>query len=209
VRPVLVAIAVVAISLAAGPSALANPTDGLANQNDFRVRTFVADINNATSTIDAAGWLDRGLVASGYLIKVRPTFFASQLCVNTADPTVRVTVAVSFNAFAQEVRINVQQPSLAQVGAHLDWATHVSFSNPVDPPGAVGYYNRCPTGYQPVNIGTTSPQFTVTSAQIDIYPSFNLVTSPPPVKNGGLMLFDVVLSSGVTVLRQGDAGGPP
>ena len=134
-RVVLVVIVVVAISLGVAPSALANPTDGLANQNDFRVRTVTADINSGTSTIDAAGWLDRGLVAGGYLIKVRPTFFVSQLCVSTADPTVRLTVAASFDAFTQEVHLSVQQPSLAQVGAHLDWSTHVSFSNPVDPPG--------------------------------------------------------------------------
>jgi hypothetical protein len=209
VKAVLVAIAVVAISLAAGPTALANPTDGLANRNDFRVRTLVANVNNGTSTIDAAGWLDRGLVANGYLIKVRPTFFVTQLCVNTADPTVRVTVATSFNAFTPEVHISVQQPSLTQVGVHLDWSTHVSFPNPVDPPGAEGYYNRCLSGYQPVNIGTTNPQFTVMSAQIDIWPSFNLITSPPPVKNGGLMLFDAVFPVGATVLKQGDAGGPP
>jgi len=132
---VLVVIVVVAISLGVAPSALANPTDGLANQNDFRVRTVTADITDGTSTIDAAGWLDRGLVAGGYLIKVRPTFFVSQLCVSTADPTVRLTVATSFDAFTQEVHLSVQQPSLAQVGAHLDWSTHVSFSNPVDPPG--------------------------------------------------------------------------
>jgi hypothetical protein len=201
-------IAVVAFSLAAAPTALGNPTGGLANQNDFRVRTVTANINNGTSTIDATGWLDRALVANGYLIKVRPTFFVSQLCVNMADPTVRLTVAGSFDAFAQELHISVQQPSLAQNGAHLDWSTHVSFSNPVDPPGAAGYYSRCPTGYEPVNIGTANPQFTLTSAQIDIYPSFNLITSPPPVKNG-LMLFDRVFPMGQTVLRQGDAGGPP
>jgi hypothetical protein len=209
VRAVLVVVAVVAMSLASAPNALANPTDGLANQNDFRVRSLIANVDNGTSTIDAAGWLDRGLVANGYLIKVRPTFFVTQLCVNTAVPTERVTVATSFNAFTPELHISVQQPSLAQLGVHLAWSTHVSFSNPVDPPGAEGFYNRCPSGYEPVNIGTTDPQFTVMSAQIDIWPSFNLITSPPPVKNGGLMLFDAVFPVGVTVLRQGDAGGSP
>jgi hypothetical protein len=201
VKAVLVAIAVAAISLAGAPSALANPNDGLANRNDFRVRTLVANINNATSTIDAAGWLDRGLVAGGYLIKVRPTFFVSQVCVSTADPSVRVTVASSFDAFTQEVHISVQQPSLAQNGSHLDWAAHVAFPNPVDPPGAPGYYNRCPSGYQPVNIGTTNPQFTVTGASISLYPSFLLFTSPPPVKNGDLLLFFMTFPLGVTTLK--------
>jgi hypothetical protein len=201
VRAVLVVIAVVALSVAAAPTALANPNDGLANPGDFRVRALVADINNGTSTIDAAGWLDRRLVAGGNLIKVRPTFFVSQVCVSTADPSVRVTVASSFDAFTQEVHITVQQPSVAQLGTNLSWAVHVAFTNPADPAGAVGYYNRCPTGYQPVNIGTTNPQFTVTGAQISIYPSYNLISSPPPVTSGPPLLFFMVFPFGVTTLR--------
>jgi hypothetical protein len=190
---VIAVIGAAAISFAAASSALAKPAGGLANKSDFKVEVATADINQGTSTIMASGRLDSGLFADGYRIRVQPTFSATQDCVSTTDPTVHQTVASGFNRFATEVHIGAV--TFTRQGSHYDWSAEVSFTNPTD---GGGFYNWCPSGFLPANFGITAPQFTVTGAAIELYPSRGLVTSPPVTNQGDLLLFSTTFPVGLT-----------
>jgi hypothetical protein len=161
---------VIASVFAGATPASANAHDGLFSQSDFRIRQLAADINQTTSTITVAGTVDRAMADHGLIVIMRPTVFVDQLCRSRDDPTVTTTAHGSFNAFSQLWDFAIQQPSLAQPGNQLDWAGVVTFVNPTDPAGAVGFNNICPTGYLPADLSATKPAYVVTSAQLTMWP---------------------------------------
>jgi len=175
-------LSLLAISLATASGAF--PSSGLANKNDFKVQNASASLSNTISTIDVSGKIDAGLTDTGYRLKVQPIFTVTQDCVSTANPAVHQTVNASFNRF--DTAQVVSSTTLDRRGNHDDFTIHVTFTTPTD---GSGFFSRCPTGFLPVTLGQTVPQFNVIGASIVVYPSLGLITSPPPTKQGDPLLF--------------------
>lgn len=172
----------------------ANPGHEFASNGDFRAAGTV-DVNDATSTILLHGTLARYLVEGDYLVKVRVQFDVEQQCVAADGSGTPRTATGSFNSFSFEVVTNVSQPSLADHGNRLPWTAEVSFTNPLN--AVPGFYDFCPEGFVPVDLPSTAPVFHVTGATVNVWPSFQLASSPPSTKHEQLLL-SVSVPAGTT-----------
>jgi hypothetical protein len=191
----------IASVFAGATPASANPHDGPFSQNDFRIRQLAADINQTTSTIAAAGTVDRSM-AAGLIVIQRPTFFVDQLCRSREDPTVTITAHGGINAFSTMIDFTSQGPSLAQPGNQLDWSVTATFVNPTDPPGAAGINSICPAGYLPADLSATKPAYVLTGAQMVMWPG---PFSPPPDKVGNYIGYLIAqFPVGVTKLNRAE-----